>query len=281
MPANIINGKALADKIRDKLKEKISKGNAKPGLAIIQVGDNPVSAVYINKKMLAGNDVGINMQHVKLPENCRNEDVLQKIDELNNSPEIHGMIVQLPLPKQLDTNLVMNAVLPHKDVDGFHPVNIGNLAAGSPKFIPATAKGILKLIESTGIPLKGRHAVVVGRSNIVGRPTSYLLLQKDCTVTGCHRETRDLASHTRQADILVVAVGKIGLITGSMIKPGAIVIDVGMNKTEDGRLCGDVDFNTAKDFAGWITTVPGGVGPMTVAMLLENTYEAMVNNPFK
>jgi methylenetetrahydrofolate dehydrogenase (NADP+)/methenyltetrahydrofolate cyclohydrolase len=281
MPAKIIDGKAIAEKVRSELKEKIAKSSGKPGLAIVQVGDNPVSAVYIHKKMIAGNDVGIHMEHVHLPADTHEAELLSAIDKLNQRNDIHGMIVQLPIPEHLDDFLVLDAILPHKDVDGFHPMNVGSLVIGKPRFIPATAKGVMKLIESTGEKLAGRHAVVVGRSNIVGKPTAYLLLQKHCTVTICHRYTAELAKYTKQADVLVVAAGVPKLVTGGMIKPGAIVIDVGTSKTPDGKLVGDVDFETAKDVAGWITPVPGGVGPMTVAMLLENTYEAMVDNPLK
>jgi len=281
MAAIIIDGKEIAAKIQEELKQKIAKENEKPGLAIVQVGDNDISAVYINKKLITGKNVGINTQHVHLPADIKLTEMLSKIDELNQNPKIHGIIVQLPIPEHLESYVVLDAILPSKDVDGFHPMNLGSLVIGMPRFIPATPKGIIKLIESTGQDLKGKHAVVVGRSNIVGKPVSYLLLQKHCTVTVCHRYTKNLAEFTKQADILVVAVGKPGLITGDMIKKGAIVIDVGTTKTKDGKLKGDVDFDSAKEVAGWITPVPGGVGPMTVTMLLENTYEAMVDNPLR
>src|SRR3989344_6029844 len=274
MPAKIIDGKAIAEKIREALKAKISKLKEKPGLAIVQVGDNAVSAVYINKKMLAGNDVGIKMEHVKLPADIDMPEMLEKMDGLNQRKDIHGIIVQLPIPEKLDNFLVLDSVLPHKDVDGFHPMNVGSLVIGMPRFIPATAKGIIKLIESTGEKLNGRHAVIVGRSNIVGKPTALLLLQKHCTVTICHSYTKNLEDYTKQADILVVAAGRPNLVTGNMVKKGAIVIDVGTSKDKEGKLSGDVDYESASKVAGWITKVPGGVGPMTVAMLLENTYEA-------
>ena len=278
MPAKIIDGKAIAEKIREALKAKISKLKEKPGLAIVQVGDNAVSAVYINKKMLAGNDVGIKMEHVKLPADIGLPEMLEKMDGLNQRKDIHGIIVQLPIPEKLDNFLVLDSVLPHKDVDGFHPMNVGSLVIGMPRFIPATAKGIIKLIESTGEKLNGRHAVIVGRSNIVGKPTALLLLQKHCTVTICHSYTKNLEDYTKQADILVVAAGRPNLVTGNMVKKGAIVIDVGTSKDKEGKLSGDVDYESASKVAGWITKVPGGVGPMTVAMLLENTYEAMAEN---
>ena len=281
MPAKIIDGKAIAEKIREALKAKISKLKEKPGLAIVQVGDNAVSAVYINKKMLAGNDVGIKMEHVKLPADIGLPEMLEKMDGLNQRKDIHGIIVQLPIPEKLDNFLVLDSVLPHKDVDGFHPMNVGSLAIGMPRFIPATAKGIIKLIESTGEKLNGRHAVIVGRSNIVGKPTALLLLQKHCTVTICHSHTKNLEDYTKQADLLVVAAGRPNLVTGNMIKKGAIVIDVGTSKDKEGKLCGDVDYESASKVAGWITKVPGGVGPMTVAMLLENTYEAAAGNSMK
>ncbi len=280
MPAKIIDGKAIAEKIQEELKGKIAKEKEKPGLAIVQVGDNEVSAVYINKKLITGKKIGIDTRHVHLPADIQIAELLTRIDELNQDRSVHGIIVQLPIPRHLDSYLVLDAILPSKDVDGLHPANIGGLATGMPRFIPATPKGVMRLIESTGVDLAGKHAVVIGRSNLVGKPAALLLLQKHCTVTICHSQTKNLADFTRQADVLVVAVGKPAVVAGDMIKPGAVVIDVGTSKV-DGKLKGDVDFESAKEVAGWITPVPKGVGPMTVTMLLENTYEAMVDNPLK
>jgi len=274
MTAKLIDGKKIAEKIRQELKKKVAKLKEKPGLAVILVGDNPASQVYVNMKEKKCNEIGFNFKKILLPEDVDEEKLLETIDQLNQNPKIHGMLVQLPLPAHIDEHLIIDAILPHKDADGFHPINMGNLLIGKNIIVPATPKGVIKLIESTGINLEGKHAVVVGRSNIVGKPVSISLQQKNCTVTMCHSKTKPLEKYTKQADILVVAIGKARTITKDMVKKGAIVIDVGTNKVYD-KLVGDVDFDEVKKVAGYITPVPGGVGPMTIACLLENTLECM------
>ena len=273
MTAKIINGKEIAEKLRTELKKKVSKLKEKPGLAVVLVGNNPASEVYVNMKEKKCNEVGFYSKKIILPEDISQEKLLSVVDELNSDNKIHGMLVQLPLPKHIDEQLIINAIVPHKDADGFNPINMGNLFIGQNLIVSATPKGVIKLIESTGVKLEGKHAVVVGRSNIVGKPVSLLLQQKNCTVTMCHSRTKPLKDYTLQADILVVAIGKPGAITKDMVKPGAIVIDVGTNKVYD-KLVGDVDENV-KEVAGYITPVPRGVGPMTIACLLENTLECM------
>lgn len=274
MTAKIIDGKKAAEKIRNSLKKKVSRLKVKPGLAVVLVGDNPASQVYVNMKEKKCNEVGFYSRKIALPESISEEKLLQVVDELNQDPKIHGILVQLPLPRHIDEQLVIDAILPHKDADGFNPINMGNLLIGNNNIVSATPKGIIKLIESTGVKLEGKHAVVVGRSNIVGKPVSILLQQKNCTVTMCHSRSRPLADYTKKADILVVAIGKARAVTKDMVKPGAVVIDVGTNKVYD-KLVGDVDFEGVKKVAGYITPVPGGVGPMTIACLLENTLECM------
>jgi len=274
MPAKIIDGKKIAEKLRQDLKKKVAKLKEKPGLAVVLVGDNPASQIYVNMKEKKCKEIGFNFKKIILPENTSEEKLLATIDQLNQDTKIHGMLVQLPLPNHVDEHLIINAILPHKDADGFNPINMGNMLIGRNIVIPATPKGIIKLIESTGIKLEGKHAVVVGRSNIVGKPISVLLQQKNCTVTMCHSKTKPLAEYTKKADILVVAIGKARAITKDMVKKGAVVIDVGTNKLYD-KLVGDVDFDEVKKVAGYITPVPGGVGPMTIACLLENTLECM------
>ena len=274
MTAKIIDGKAIAEKIRAELRKKVSKLKVKPGLAVVLVGDNPASQVYVGMKEKKCNEIGFYFKKIVLPENIDEEELLGKIDELNQDNKIHGMLVQLPLPKHIDEHLIIDAILPHKDADGFNPINMGNLFIGKNIIVPATPKGVIKLIESTGVELEGKHAVVVGRSNIVGKPVSILLQQKNCTVTMCHSRSKPLGKYTKDADILVVAIGRARAITKDMVKKGAIVIDVGTNKVYD-KLVGDVDFDEVKKVAGHITPVPGGVGPMTIACLLENTLECM------
>ncbi len=273
MTAKLIDGKKIAEKLRNELKKKVSKLKEKPGLAVVLVGDNPASQVYVNMKEKKCKEIGFYFKKILLPENTSEEKLLQVIDELNQDNKIHGMLVQLPLPEHIDKNLIIDAILPHKDADGFNPINMGNMLIGNNIIVPATPKGIIKLIESTGVKLEGKHAVVVGRSNIVGKPISILLQQKNCTVTMCHSKTKPLAEYTKKADILVLAIGKARAITKDMVKKGAIVIDVGTNKVYD-KLVGDVD-EEVKKVAGYITPVPGGVGPMTIACLLENTLECM------
>jgi len=274
MTAKIIDGKKIAEDIRAELKKKTSKLKEKPGLAVVLVGDNPASQVYVNMKEKKCDEVGFYSKKIILPENIDEEKLLGIIDELNQDSKIHGMLVQLPLPKHISESLIIDAILPYKDADGFHPINMGNMLIGKNIILPATPKGVIKLIESTGIDLEGKHAVVVGRSNIVGKPISILLQQKNCTVTMCHSRSKPLERYTKEADILVVAIGKARAITKDMVKKGAVVIDVGTNKVYD-KLVGDVDFEEVKKVAGYITPVPRGVGPMTIACLLENTLECM------
>lgn len=276
----IIDGKAIAQKIREEIKERVSQLDKKPGLAVVLVGENPASKVYVNMKEVACEEVGFYSEKYKLDEKESEEELLKLIGKLNNNEKIHGILVQLPLPKHINEKKITESINPEKDVDGFHPINVGNLCIGDKCFAPCTPKGIIKLIESTGVDITGKHAVVVGRSNIVGKPTAMLLLNKNATVTVCHSMTKNLAEITRQADILVVAIGCPRFIKKEMIKEGAVVIDVGVNRVEDASkdkgyyLCGDVDFEDVKEKAGYITPVPGGVGPMTIAMLLSNTLEA-------
>ena len=273
MAAKIIDGKKIAEEIREGLKKKISKLKQRPGLAVVLVGDNPASQVYVNMKEKKCNEVGFYSKKIVLPENTSQEELLDLVNKLNQDQKIHGMLVQLPLPNHINPQLIIDAILPYKDADGLNPLNLGNLFAGKNTIVPATPKGVMKLIESTGIKLEGKHAVVIGRSNMVGKPISILLQQKNCTVTMCHSKTKTLEKYTKQADILVAAIGKPRAITKDMIKKGSIVIDVGTNKVYD-KLVGDVH-EDVKEIAGYITPVPGGVGPMTIACLLENTLECM------
>ncbi len=277
MTAKIIDGKAIAQEVRAEWKVRADALKARgitPGLAVIIVGEDPASRVYVANKVKACAELGLHSEHIALPADTAETALLEKIAELNNDPKIHGILVQLPVPKHIDSNKVLLAIDPEKDVDGFHPVNVGALATGNMRFAPCTPWGCMKLLEKSGVSIEGKHAVVVGRSNIVGKPMALLLLQANATVTICTSKTVDLAKHTRDADILVVATGRAKMITGDMIKPGAAVIDVGMNRTPEGKLCGDVDFDAAKEVAGWITPVPGGVGPMTITMLVANTVQS-------
>lgn len=278
MTARIIDGNALALAVRTGLAEKAAALKATQGivpcLAVILVGADPASAVYVRNKVAACEKAGFASLKFTYPADVEPAAVLGKIAELNADPAVHGILVQLPLPRQFDAGLVLEAIVPEKDVDGFHAENVGALMQGNPRFIPCTPRGVMKMLESANVPLAGAEAVIVGRSNIVGKPMAMLLLAQSCTVTVCHSRTRDLACHTRRADILVAAVGQPKMITGDMIQPGATVIDVGINRLPDGKLCGDVDFESAKEVAGAITPVPGGVGPMTIAMLLANTLDS-------
>ncbi len=277
MTATIIDGKAIAQAIRGELKGEVASLMAsrgvQPGLATVLVGDDTASHVYVKTKRKACDEVGIAPFPYELPASASQEDLLALIEDLNKNPEVHGILVQLPLPEGLDEALVLEAVDPAKDVDGFHPTNIGRLVAGTAVLLPCTPAGIIELLDRTGIPIEGAEAVVVGRSAIVGKPLALLLLHRHATVTICHTRTRDLAATARRADILVAAAGRAGVVTAEMVKPGACVIDVGVNRVE-GKLVGDVDFEAARAVAGAITPVPGGVGPMTVAMLLTNTVAA-------
>lgn len=276
MAAAILDGKKAAQEIRASLKEEVARLKARgltPGLAVVLVGEDPASKVYVKQKEKACREAGIASQVYRLPEDTSEESLLQLIQELNADRAVHGILVQLPLPGRLDANRVIQAIDPAKDVDGFHPLNVGRLAVGLPAPVPCTPRGIIHLLDAYGIPIAGRHAVVVGRSNIVGKPLAQLLLARNATVTVCHSKTVDLASLTRTADILVAAAGKPRLITRGMVKPGAVVVDVGINRLPEG-LVGDVDFEAVREVAGYITPVPGGVGPLTIAMLLKNTLEA-------
>ena len=278
MTANIIDGKTISAQIRQEVKTgvdaRIAKGERAPGLAVILVGQDPASEVYVRNKRKACADTGILSFAHDLPASTTQEELLGLIDRLNEDDKVDGILVQLPVPEHIDSETIIERIHPDKDVDGFHPYNIGRLALRIPALRPCTPYGITKLLESTGVPIKGKDVVIVGASNIVGRPMSLELLLAGCTVTTCHRFTRDLASHVRKAEIVIVAVGKPGIVKSDWIKPGAIVIDVGINRNQDGKLCGDVEFETAQERAAWITPVPGGVGPMTVAMLLHNTLTA-------
>ena len=278
MTAKIIDGTAIAKRVRDEVKlgvqKRISEGKRPPGLAVVLVGADPASQIYVSKKRQSCEDVGFLSRAFDLPADTTQETLLDLIDTLNNDPEIDGILVQLPLPPQLDDKAVIEAIHPDKDVDGFHPYSVGRLAQRIPLLRPCTPKGIMTLLETTGVDLLGLEAVVVGASNIVGRPMSLELLLAGCTVTTCHRFTRNLQQHVGRADLLVVAVGKAEFLPGEWVKPGAIVIDVGMNRCSDGKLRGDVCFAAAAERASWITPVPGGVGPMTVATLMQNTLAA-------
>ncbi|MBR5906707.1 MAG: bifunctional methylenetetrahydrofolate dehydrogenase/methenyltetrahydrofolate cyclohydrolase FolD [Bacteroidales bacterium] len=276
--STIIDGKAVSLQIKEELKEKIAaikaEGKRLPCLAVIIVGDNPASRSYVRGKIKAAEFTGMDSRLIELPEDVSEAALLETIAGLNADAGVDGILVQLPLPRHIDESRVIDAIVPEKDVDGFHPVNVANLWLGRKCFVPCTPQGIIHLIESTGERIEGKRAVVVGRSNIVGKPVAKLLLDRNATVTIAHSRTPDLGAVTREADILVAAVGRAGVITGDMVKPGAIVIDVGINRTADGHLTGDVDFASASEVAGWITPVPGGVGPMTIACLMLNTYSA-------
>lgn len=274
--AILLSGKELSQRLLEEQRQEAGRLKAlgiQPGLAVVLVGDDPASEIYVRNKGLACEAIGIQSKTIKLPGDVSQQQVLDVVDNLNQDAGIHGILVQLPLPKHIDEQQVLRRILPEKDVDGFHIYNAGKLFTGQPGAQPCTPKGIMYMLHSTGLPLRGLHAVVVGRSNIVGKPIAMMLLQEDCTVTICHSRTKDLASMTRQADILVAAVGKARFITADMVKEGAIVIDVGINRV-DGKVVGDVDFENVQQVAGYITPVPGGVGKMTISMLMQNTLEA-------
>jgi methylenetetrahydrofolate dehydrogenase (NADP+)/methenyltetrahydrofolate cyclohydrolase len=277
MTARILDGKALAASVRAALRATVSglaQRGLTPGLAALMVGDDPASRVYVRNKMRACEETGVRSELHQFPGDAPEHAVLERIAALNADHRVHGILVQLPLPRQVSAERALAAVAPEKDVDGFGAQSLGALVAGRPGFVPCTPSGVMRLLEHAGVPLAGRHAVIVGRSTIVGKPMALLLLQRDATVTICHSKTMDLAAMVRQADIVVAAAGKARMIGAAMLKPGACVIDVGVNRLADGTLAGDVDFVAAREIAGWITPVPGGVGPMTVAMLLENTVRA-------
>jgi methylenetetrahydrofolate dehydrogenase (NADP+)/methenyltetrahydrofolate cyclohydrolase len=277
MAARILDGKALAAAVRASVKGTVARLAARgvrPGLAVILAGDNPASAVYVRNKVRACEETGVRSEMHRYGGDVTERALLDRIAALNSDPAVHGILVQLPLPGRINARRVLEAVSPAKDIDGFHLENLGALVAGQPKFVPCTPAGVMRLIEHAGVALAGRCAVVIGRSNIVGKPLALLLLQKDATVTICHSKTMELQKLTREADVLIAAVGRPKLIVAAMVKPGACVIDVGINRLADGTLAGDVDFDAVKNVAGWITPVPGGVGPMTIALLLENCVRA-------
>ena len=281
MTAKILDGNALAQKLRAGFRQEadqLAAQGIRPGLAVILVGEDPASQVYVRNKVNACAQAGFHSEKHNYPADVEAATVFAKIAELNADPAIHGILVQLPLPKHFDADAVLEAIAPEKDVDGFRAENVGALMQGKPCFIPCTPYGAMKFFEDAGITLRGKEAVIVGRSNIVGKPMAMLLMHAGATVTICHSQTQDLKAHCRRADILVAAIGKPKMITGDMVKPGAVVIDVGINRLQDGpdagKLCGDVDFDSAKEVASYITPVPGGVGPMTITMLLANTLES-------
>jgi methylenetetrahydrofolate dehydrogenase (NADP+)/methenyltetrahydrofolate cyclohydrolase len=275
--AQILDGRALAQRVREEVREEVeaftARHGTRPGLAAILVGDDPASALYVRNKARAAGQVGIRSETFHLPARTPQRELLELVDQLNAREDVHGILPQLPLPEHLDPEAVFDRIDPRKDVDGLSPYNAGRLALGRPQLVPCTPMGVLELVRATGVQLRGARAVVVGRSNLVGKPTALLLLSEHATVTLCHSRTRDLALHTREADVLVAAVGRPRLVTADMVKPGAVVVDVGITRQGD-RIVGDVDFDRVQEVAGWITPVPGGVGPMTVAMLLRNTVRA-------
>ncbi|MDY3929322.1 MAG: bifunctional methylenetetrahydrofolate dehydrogenase/methenyltetrahydrofolate cyclohydrolase FolD [Clostridia bacterium] len=277
--AKILNGKEVSQRIKDEMKQQVEELKEKginPGLAVIIVGNDPASRVYVNNKKKACEELGIYSEEYALSEETSEAELLELINKLNNKKEINGILVQLPVPKHINEETVINAISPIKDVDAFHPVNVGKIMVGNYDFVPCTPAGVMELIKESGIDVAGKDCVVVGRSNIVGKPQAMLLLHKNGTVTVCHSKTKNLKEKTKQADILVAAVGIPNFITGDMIKEGAVVIDVGINRTEDKKLVGDVEFSSAEKVASAITPVPGGVGPMTIAMLMKNTIKAAV-----
>ncbi len=275
--AAIIDGKAVSAKLRQEMKGEVAVLQAKgiaPGLAVVLVGEDPASQVYVRNKIRACEELGIRSQDHRLPADTTQERLLELIGELNGDPAVHGILVQLPLPKQISDQAVIAAIDPKKDVDAFHPQNVGKIVQGNYDFLPCTPAGVMALLRSTGVPVAGKECVVIGRSNIVGKPMALLMLHEHATVTICHSRTRDLAEVCRRADILIVAIGKARFVTAGMVKEGAVVIDVGMDRDENGKLCGDVDFAGVEPKAGYITPVPGGVGPMTITMLMQNTITA-------
>lgn len=279
--AKILDGKAVSQRVKNALKEEtekfIEKYGIKPGLAVVIVGDDPASRVYVNSKKKACAEIGYYSEEHALPESTTEDELLSLVEKLNGDEKIHGILVQLPLPKHIDEEKIINAINPKKDVDAFHPVNVGKIMIGNFDFLPCTPAGVMELIDDAGIDLTGKNCVVVGRSNIVGKPQAMLLLHKNATVTICHSKTKNIKEITRNADVLVAAVGRAQMFDGDYIKDGAVVIDVGMNRLENKKLVGDVDFESAEKKASYITPVPGGVGPMTIAMLMKNTLTAAKN----
>ena len=277
----IIDGKALSAAVKEEVKAQVPELEAqygrKPCLCVIIVGENPASQVYVRNKVKAAAYTGMGSELIELPADISEEALLAKIRELNENPTVDGILVQLPLPKHIDEEKVIDTIAREKDVDGFHPGNVANLWLGKDCIVPCTPAGVMRMLDTIGVELKGKNAVVVGRSNIVGKPMAKLLLDRHATVTIAHSRTADLGAVTRQADVLVLAVGKAGLVTGDMVKPGAVLIDVGMNRNAEGKLCGDADYASCEPVAGWITPVPGGVGPMTIAMLMKNTIACFLS----
>ena len=277
MTAQLIDGNALSRQTREQVSQRVANLKAKgitPGLAVVLVGENPASQVYVRNKVKACEDTGMHSVLERYDATMTEADLLARVEALNNDPSIHGILVQLPLPAHMDAQKVIETISPAKDVDGFHVASAGALMVGQPGFWPCTPYGCMKMLESIGYNLRGKHAVVIGRSNIVGKPMALMLLQQNATVTICHSATPDLKAMTLQADVIVAAVGKRNVLTADMVKPGAVVLDVGMNRNDEGKLCGDVDFTGVKEVASYITPVPGGVGPMTITMLMVNTLEA-------
>jgi methylenetetrahydrofolate dehydrogenase (NADP+) / methenyltetrahydrofolate cyclohydrolase len=274
MPAILLDGRALSKRLNKDLKRRAARLGRPPGLSVILVGADPASQVYVGRKGVVAGRIGFDHAQIDLPADTDQATLHARVDALAADPAVDGILVQMPLPRGLDATAVMDRIPPHKDVDGFTPPNTGLLSQGRPRLVACTPSGVMRLLAEGEVPLEGAEALVVGRSNIVGRPMAMLLEQAGCTVTIAHSRTRDLPAHLRRADVLVAAVGRAGLVRGQDVKPGAAVIDVGMNRLDDGRLVGDVDFDAAREVAGWITPVPGGVGPMTIAMLMENTYRA-------
>jgi methylenetetrahydrofolate dehydrogenase (NADP+)/methenyltetrahydrofolate cyclohydrolase len=277
MTAQLIDGLALSRQVKDRVKAQVRElqaRGARPGLAVVLVGDDPASQVYVRNKIKSCEECGLLSVLERHPAGLSEQALLERVQALNADPTVHGILVQLPLPRHIDAHKVIEAIAPAKDVDGFHVANAGALMVGQPGFWPCTPHGCLLMLDAVGCELRGKHAVVIGRSNIVGKPMAMMLLQRSATVTICHSATVNLKALTLQADVVVAAVGKRRLLTADMVKPGAVLIDVGMNRDEAGKLCGDIDFKACSEVAGWITPVPGGVGPMTIAMLLSNTVES-------
>lgn len=275
--ATIMDGKALSLKLKEQMKQRIAQlkqQGINPKLVVVLVGDNSASQVYVRNKHKSCGEVGIESEVITMPEQTTQQELLEVVERLNQDETVDGILVQLPLPKQIDEKTVLRSILPEKDVDGFHPVNVGLLSIGDECFAPATPSGIIAMFQEYGIDIAGKNCVVIGRSNIVGKPMAALLLKKNATVTICHSKTEDLASYTRRADVVIVATGRRHTLTAEMVKEGAVVVDVGMNRNEQGKLCGDVDYEEVKEKASFITPVPGGVGPMTITELLENTIQA-------
>ena len=274
---HLLNGKELAQKLQQEMTQEVTelkKKGLQPGLAVILVGEDPASQVYVRNKERAANNIGMYSVVYRLPETTSEADLITKIEELNHDDKVHGILVQLPLPKHINEDLVLDTIDPAKDVDGFHPMNLGNLFAGKPTMIPCTPAGIMELIKLSGIDLAGKNAVIIGRSNIVGKPMAHLLLQANATVTICHSKTKDLPKVAKQADVLVVAIGRANFVTADFVKEGAVVIDVGINRDENNKLTGDVKFDEVAPLTSYITPVPGGVGPMTITMLMRQTIDA-------